>query len=93
MSAIRSFNVDLPDAIAEMVEAKVASGEYASRSAVVREGLEIIAERDASIEAWLRDEVLPTYDAVMSDPDSTFSSSEAWDRIEMHMVSAATGSR
>jgi len=64
MRATRSLSITLPVEIADMVEAKVASGEYASESDVIAEGLRPMAAHDAAIEAWLRDEVVPTLQAI-----------------------------
>ncbi len=50
--------------MAEMVKAKVASGEYASESEVIRDGLRTLIARDAAIEKWLLEEVVPTIEAV-----------------------------
>jgi putative addiction module CopG family antidote len=40
-----------------MIKPKVASGEYASESEVVRDGLRTLQARDAALEKWLHDEV------------------------------------
>jgi hypothetical protein len=34
----------------------------------VRAGLRALQERDAAVERWLKDEVIPTYDAMKADP-------------------------
>jgi antitoxin ParD1/3/4 len=62
----RTFS--LAEEQAEYIDAKVASGDYASASEVVRDGLRALRERDAAIERWLREEVAPTYDEMMADP-------------------------
>ena len=54
--------------MAEMVKAKVASGEYASESEVIRDGLRTLAARDAAVDRWLREQVAPAYDAYKADP-------------------------
>jgi antitoxin ParD1/3/4 len=51
-----------------MVRRKVASGEYASESEVLRDGLRALKARDDAIEMWLRTQVLPAYDAYKADP-------------------------
>ncbi|RDJ22113.1 type II toxin-antitoxin system ParD family antitoxin [Bosea caraganae] len=85
MRTTQSLSITLPHEMAQMVKAKVASGEYATESEVIRDGLRVLAARDAAVEKWLRDEVVPTYDAVMADPGSTLSASEAWAKIAAHI--------
>lgn len=56
------ISVTLPHDMAAMVKEKVASGQYATESEVIRDGLRILKARDEMIEAWLRDEVVKSYD-------------------------------
>jgi putative addiction module CopG family antidote len=85
MRTTQSLSITLPHEMAQMVKAKVASGEYATESEVIRDGLRVLAARDAAVEKWLQDEVVPAYDAVISNPDSALSAGEAWARIQAHM--------
>jgi antitoxin ParD1/3/4 len=55
------------------IDALVASGAYGSPSEVIRAGLTALRERDSKIEDWLRDEVVPVYDAMRSDPGRALS--------------------
>lgn len=64
MRTTRSLSITLPIEMAEMVEAKVASGEYASESEVIRDSLRTLMAGDAEIEAWLAEEVAPTVAAI-----------------------------
>jgi antitoxin ParD1/3/4 len=50
------------------IDEKMAFGAYASGREVIRAGLLALQERDAAIERWLREEVIPAYDAIKSDP-------------------------
>jgi putative addiction module CopG family antidote len=68
MRSTQQFSVTLPDEMAKMVKAKVSSGEYASESEVIRDGLRALRARDKAIENWLRQEVLPAIDAIKTDP-------------------------
>jgi antitoxin ParD1/3/4 len=61
----------LPAAEAKYVDSLVASGAYASASEVVRAGLRALQEREAAIDRWLEDEVVPVYDAMQRDPART----------------------
>jgi putative addiction module CopG family antidote len=51
------MSITLPHDMAAMVRAKVASGEYASESEVIRDGLRVLQARDAIVEKWLQDEI------------------------------------
>ena len=64
--ARRTFS--LPVEQAAYIDAKVASGSFASASEVVRAGLRALEERDAAVERWLREEVVPTYDEYVANP-------------------------
>jgi putative addiction module CopG family antidote len=60
--------VTLPNEMARMVKTKVSSGEYASESEVIRDGLRALQARDKAVENWLRQEVAPAYDAMKANP-------------------------
>lgn len=68
MRTTRQLSVTLPNDMAAQVRARVASGEYASESEVIREGLRALQARDRAVEAWLRNDVVPAYDAYRADP-------------------------
>ena len=68
MRTTQSLSITLPIDMAEMVKAKVASGEYATESEVIRDGLRSLAARDAAVERWLREEVAAAYDAHKANP-------------------------
>jgi antitoxin ParD1/3/4 len=68
MRSTQQFSVTLPNEMAQMVKAKVLSGEYASESEVVRDGLRALQSRDKALESWLLREVVPAYDAMKADP-------------------------
>ena len=76
MRTTRQMSVTLPNRMADMVREKVARGDYASESEVIREGLRALLERDAAVERWLRDEVVPALDALDADPSSAVSLEE-----------------
>jgi antitoxin ParD1/3/4 len=76
MRSTQQFSITLPNELAELVRSKVASGEYATDSEVVRDGLRTLAARDRVIETWLREEVAPTYDALKADPSRAISASD-----------------
>lgn len=76
MRSTKQLSVTLPHEMARDVADKVASGEYASESEVVRDGLRALQARDKAIEQWLSGEVAATYDRMKADPGRARSSSD-----------------
>lgn len=73
---------------AQYIAAKVASGEYASDSEVVRDGLRALAERDRAVETWLCGTVAATYDRVQAGGGKFYSVDEARELLHArHQVS------
>jgi putative addiction module CopG family antidote len=68
MRTTRQLSVTLPVEMADMIRTKVTSGEYASESEVIRDGLRALAARDKAMESWLRREAAPAYDAMKANP-------------------------
>jgi len=68
MRTTQQFSITVPNEMADMIRAKVQSGEYASESEVIRDGLRALQARDRLLEKWIRDEVVPAYDAMKADP-------------------------
>jgi antitoxin ParD1/3/4 len=81
MPAVEKRTISLPAEQASYIDGLVASGAYASASEVVRAGLRALQERDAAVERWLRDEVIPAYDAMASDPDRGISATAIRDAL------------
>ncbi|WP_421359165.1 ribbon-helix-helix domain-containing protein [Agrobacterium rosae] len=69
MRTTKSLSVTLPFDMAEMVKAKVASGEYATESEVIRDGLRTLAARDAAVDRWLKEDLAAAYDAHKANPE------------------------
>jgi antitoxin ParD1/3/4 len=68
MRTTQQFSVTLPLEMANLVKTKVAGGEYATESEVIRDGLRVLMARDRAVESWLVQEVAPAYDALKADP-------------------------
>lgn len=86
MANIEKRTISLPAEHAAYVDAKVASGEYASVSEVVRDGLRSLQARDAAIEKWLREEVVPTVDRLKNGLERTYSSEEVREKIQTRLA-------
>jgi antitoxin ParD1/3/4 len=76
------LSVTLPHDMAAMVKAKVASGEYATESEVIRDGLRTLQARDAAMEKWLRDEVVKSCEEYAADPSSAIPADAVMARIK-----------
>lgn len=81
MSTTEKRTISLPNEQAAFIDAKVKSGDYASVSEVVREGLRALRERDEAVERWLREEVAPVYDAMKADPSRDVSIEDAFSDV------------
>ncbi len=68
MRTTQQFSITLPNEMADIVKTKVAAGEYATESEVIRDGLRVLMARDRVVENWLSQEVGPAYDALKADP-------------------------
>ena len=68
MRSTQQLSITLPNEMADLVRAKVARGEYATESEVIRDGLRTLLARDRAVEDWLRDTVAPAYDGLQADP-------------------------
>jgi antitoxin ParD1/3/4 len=73
MRSTQQLSITLPNQMADLVRAKVAAGEYATESEVIRDGLRTLLARDRAVEAWLRDDVAPAYDGLKVDPSRAVS--------------------
>jgi len=69
MRTTQQFSITLPNEMADIVRTKVAAGEYASESEVIRDGIRALIARDRAMESWLLHEVGPAYDALKANPE------------------------
>lgn len=91
MSTIAKRTVSLPSEQAAFIDAKVAAGDYASASEVVRAGLRALKERDDAVERWLREDVAPTFDAMAADPARGVSAQNVFADIRAHHAKRLKG--
>jgi len=76
------MSVTLPNSMAAMVKAKVTTGDYASESEVIRDGLRALVARDRAVEQWLQNVVCPAYDALQADPENVRTIAQVRARID-----------
>lgn len=82
MRSTQQFSVTLPNEMAQMVKSKVSSGEYASESEVIRDGLRALQSRDKALEAWLHTEVASAYDELKADPSKARTAKQVLESLE-----------
>ena len=83
MAAAEKRTFSLPTEQANYIDNLVASGTFATSSEVIRAGLRALQERDAAVERWLRDEVVPVMAAMQADPDRGIPADQVFDEIRM----------
>jgi putative addiction module CopG family antidote len=81
MRTTQQFSITLPTEMASLVKSKVASGDYATESEVIRDGLRVLMARDRAMEQWLQTQVGPAYDALQVDPSRALPIAEVRKRI------------
>ncbi|WP_218169810.1 ribbon-helix-helix domain-containing protein [Pseudomonas costantinii] len=82
MRSTQQMSITLPIEMAALIKAKVAAGEYATESEVIRDGLRALLARDRAMEDWLRDEVIPAAAALKADPGRALSAGQ----VREHMA-------
>jgi len=81
MAASEKRTFSLPAEQSKFIDDLVAAGNYATSSEVVRAGLRALQERDAAVERWLREEVVPVATAMIADPDRAIPTKQVFDEI------------
>lgn len=91
MRTTQQMSITLPDEMADAVRDKVRSGEYASQSEVIRDGLRALFARDRAIGLWLQEQVGPAYDALRADPDRAVTTAQVRARLAEEKAKACAG--
>ena len=68
MRTTQQFSITLPNDMADVIKTKVAAGEYANESEVIRAGMRALMARDRAVNNWLMQEVGPANDALKENP-------------------------
>ena len=90
MRTTKQLSITLPKEMADAVKAKVATGEYATESEVIRDGLRVLMARDRVVENWLLEEVVPAYDALKADPSRAVTVNQIRARLAAEHKAATT---
>lgn len=83
MRSTQQFSITLPNEMADVVKAKVAAGEYATESEVIRDGLRTLLARDRAMDTWLREQVIPAAHALKADPSRVLSTGQVREHLAM----------
>lgn len=78
----RRLSIELPEDLAEIVDALVASGSYADASAVIRDALELLTREDEPLEEWQERELAAAYDEWKANPTGGIPIEEVSARLE-----------
>lgn len=90
MRTTKQLSITLPTEMSDVIKAKVASGEYATESEVIRDGLRVLMARDRAMENWLLAQVVPAYDALKADPSRAVSVEQVRARLTAEHKAATT---
>jgi antitoxin ParD1/3/4 len=82
MRSTKQMSITLSNEQALMVRKKVDSGDYASESEVIRDGLRALQREEDALEHWLRTEVAASYDAIKADPSRVLTSDQVLAKLE-----------
>lgn len=93
MRTTQPLTITLPLDMAQMVKDKVVSGEYATESEVIRDGLRTLAARDAAVERWLREEVVPTLEDARAHPERLLTGDQVRKNLSNHITAITAKSR
>jgi putative addiction module CopG family antidote len=75
------MSITLPNDMADVVKAKVRTGEYASESEMIRDGLRALMARDRAVESWLHNQVVSAYDALKAAPSRAITANQVRARL------------
>ena len=89
MRTTQQFSITLPNEMASEIKRRVAEGQYATESEVIREGLRALLARDKAVEHWLQTQVAPAYDALLADPSRALSAEQVRARLKQAHQAAA----
>lgn len=82
MRSTQQFSITLPNEMADAIKAKVAAGEYATESEIIRDGLRTLLARDLAVEKWLTTQVASAFDALKQDPSRVLSAQQVRDALK-----------
>ena len=89
MGKVKKRTFSLTEQQSDYIDRKVASGTYASGSEVMREGLRAMQARDAAIERWLVEQVVPAHLELKAHPERAMPAEQVFDELEAELLALA----
>lgn len=89
MGKVKKRTFSLTEQQSDYIDSKVASGTYASGSEVMREGLRAMQARDAAIERWLVEQVVPAHVELKAHPERAMPAEQVFDELEAELLALA----
>ncbi|HMQ57398.1 MAG TPA: type II toxin-antitoxin system ParD family antitoxin [Rhizobiaceae bacterium] len=89
MAVARRITLELTQDVADAIDRKLASGEYASASEIVGEGIGALMDRDEAVERWLREEVVAGHAEYLADQANTIDIDDILPRLMARRAAAA----
>jgi len=93
MAKVVKRTFSLTEEQAAFIDAKVAKGDYASGSEVIRTGLRSMQERDAAFERWVEREILPALREYEAHPESALPAEQVFAELEAELEEMARAER
>ena len=81
MNAYQRLAVTLSPEMADAMRRKVEAGEYDSPQDMLQEALKRLLDADASLETWLREEVVPGHTEYLDDPSRAMPAEKVMDHL------------
>ena len=78
----KTVTIEMPDDLAAFTQAKVSDGAYASIEEAVLAAVNTAKDRDAYLQRWMEEAVIPSFDAWDAAGRPTFSEEEVSAEIE-----------
>jgi antitoxin ParD1/3/4 len=85
MTQLRQITIELPEDMIEIMHERIALGQFASESDMVRQGLIALDTQETEVEHWFHQQVAPAYDAYKTGMTRTSGISEAMLRLDAEM--------
>ncbi len=91
MSQTQHFSIELSQPVADLIRAKVTSGDFASESEFIEASLlgQLPDQGVAGVEQWLRTTGVDRYNAYEAEPDDVFTEDEVFADIERALAAKA----